>query len=292
MIDGDDIPGTAGRSWSWLAVAMGVAAVTWLAITALPTHLAGPGGLGAGTIVTGAVAGGAAAGCLAGLFRRRCGGAGRAVAAVALGVLVTAAVTFVLPGVGPVVPWGGGTTMQVGTGAVILVATVAGFLLALLAVFGPVWWRACALAVPVVFLQDALDAVVPPVPVLDIDSQWFGAVLLGVALGASVGLERVWTWAMWVPALTLVWLAQSLAYAMDATLQQLRAAAGYLREYPTDPFIVLGDHLGHTLVDPGEHGPLAMWLIAVQMGVAVAAWRLRSRTDAAEAAHETLDTAS
>lgn len=273
---------TAGWTMSGrqaLAGAFLGAAVVWFAIAALPGLLVGAEALGPGTAVTGALAGGAAAGCLAGAFARRAGGARRAAVAVAGGVLLAGAVVFVLPGVGAADLFGTGgregLATRVGTGAVVLVSAAGGLGLALFAVRGAIWLRACALAVPIAFLQDAVDVLVPWVDPLELGTHWFGALVAGFALGMSVVGGRLWTWLMWVPALALVWFGQSLASALDATLQQVRLGADYLREYPVDPVLTLVDHLGHTLVDPGAHGAVAMWVIAVEAGVAVAAWRLR-----------------
>ncbi|GAB4084901.1 hypothetical protein GCM10028784_15310 [Myceligenerans cantabricum] len=279
-------PGQARRS-VWLTTSVLVtAAVVWSAFAVVPARLAEaisaePPGHGA--VIAGAVAGGAAAGCLAGLVRRRAraraggerSGHGFVGAAALVGVLGAAAATLLWGGDGPE-----GPAVRTGIAVVVLTATAVGLGLGLLATTGPVWWRACALALPIIFGQDALDAVLPPIPVLGIDGHWFVAVLVGLALGVSVAHGRPWTWLMWIPALVLVWVAQSLVLAMDATLQQLHLGSGYLREYPLEPLMTLGGHLSQTLVTPGDHGVVAMWAIALQAGVVVAAWRLRERTEA------------
>ncbi|GAB3173784.1 hypothetical protein GCM10027059_45430 [Myceligenerans halotolerans] len=262
-------PGLARREWLLLTGVLLAAVVAWLAFAVVPERLAdlvAADPPGTGVVVTGAVAGGAAAGCVSGLVRGRARTVRRlAVAAVLAGGLGAAAVTLL---------WGSGAPGGIAAAVVVVASTAGGLALGLLATHGPGWLRACALAVPITFGQDALAPVVPRISALGLDTHWLVAVLIGLVLGISIARGRRWTWLMWIPALVLVWFAQSAVLAVDAMLQQLYMG-GYLREYPLEPLLTLGEHLSQTLVTPGDHGVVAMWAIALQVGLAIAAWRLR-----------------
>ncbi|MBO0609993.1 hypothetical protein [Myceligenerans salitolerans] len=286
-------PGLARRRWWLRAGVMLAAAAAWLLVAVAPqvfllVRADEPSVPAVSSFVTGMVAGGTAAGCLAALVRRRAGEviAGRHTAAVwaagaaAVGTLGTAVGTFLLAG-GVLEGWWpsgaeAGSETVAGLAVVALAATTGGLALGLLTALGPVWLRACAAGVPILFAQDALAIVLPEFPGAHLGTSWLVAVLVGVALGTSVAAGRPWTWAMWVPALALVWLAQSLLPAISATLQQVHVGAEFLRAYPFEPFRVLGEYLQLTLIDPGAHGPASMWVVALVVGVAVAGWRLRA----------------
>ncbi|RPF22182.1 hypothetical protein [Myceligenerans xiligouense] len=284
-------PGLVRRNWWLPVVVMLAAAVAWLAVAVAPQVYLLVRGDGQSlptlsSFVTGMVAGGAAAGCLAALVRRRAVAVvGRqppatwAAGAAVVGTLGTAVGTFLLAG-GAMEGWwprgaAAGSEIVAGLAVVALVATTGGLVLGLLTALGPVWLRACAAAVPILFAQDALAIVLPEFPGAQLGTSWLLAVLVGVALGTSVAVGRPWTWVMWAPALALVWLAQSLLPAINATLQQVHTAAEFLRAYPFEPIRVLGEYLALTLVDPDAHGPASMWVVALVVGAAVAGWRLR-----------------
>ncbi|MBL0887053.1 hypothetical protein [Myceligenerans indicum] len=284
-------PGLVRRSW-WLVVVMLGAAMAWLLVAVAPqlylvARVGEPGPPAMSSFVTGMVAGGAAAGCLAAVVRRhaevRIGGRRRPVAwaagAAAVGTLGTAAGAFLLAGDSMEGWWpsgaAAGSEIVAGLTVVALAATTAGLALGLLAALGPVWLRACAAAVPILFAQDALAIMLPAFPGGQLGTSWLLAMLVGVALGLSVAVGRPWTWVMWVPALALVWLAQSLLPAISATLQQVHLGGGVLRAYPFEPVRLLGEYFGLTLLDPGAHGPATMWVVALVVGGAIAAWRVR-----------------
>lgn len=275
-----------------LVVGLIVAApVAWLVVVVLPqislVLRVGEENLpGLPSFVTSMIAGGAAAGCLVALAGSRASrlakGAPAAVVATAgvVGSLGTAAATFLLAG-GSMAGWwppgaAAGSEIVAGLTAVALVATASGLALGLLAALGPVWGRACALVVPILFAQDALTLVLPVAPGMRLGTVWFLAVLAGGTLGLSVAAARSWTWVMWAPALALVWLAQSLRPAISAAMQQVHLGAESLRSYPLEPFRVLAEHLGLTLIDPGTHGPASLWVIMLVVGAAVVGWRLRA----------------
>ncbi|MBE1876253.1 hypothetical protein [Myceligenerans pegani] len=300
-------PATVPR-YGWVLGALLAAPAAWLAVAVAPqafllARVDGSSLSGLPSFVTGMIAGGAAAGYLVVLVRRFSGGGGveadrgvvgvvggrwstvrwAAVAAV-VGTLGTAVGTFLLAG-GSMAGWwpsgaSAGSEIVAGLTVVALAATAGGLALGLLAALGPVWLRACAVAVPIAFAHDALLIVAsafagPASPVAPLVTSWFLAVLVGVALGTSVAAGRPWTWVLWAPALTLVWVAQSLRPAISAALQQVHMGAEVLRAYPFEPLRVLGEHLWLTLIDPGSHGPVSLWVIAPVVGVAVAGWRLR-----------------
>ena len=265
----------AAGTWSFVAVVP--------RLVVLVTDRASGGPVPPG-FVTDMVAAGAMAGCVTVGVGHVVGvtvghGRARILTVGAAGTLAVTLATFLLAGARIPGWWPDGTAagsvMGVGLAAGAVLSTAVGLALGLGTLLGPTWLRACAGVFPILCAQSALGTVLWEIPGGWLGTSWFQAVLVGGVLGSSVVAGRPRTWAMWAPALALVWFGQSLLPAIPAATQQVRAGVEVLRAYPAEPLLILGEHLGLTLLDPDAHGPAAMWVLAVVVGAAVAGWRLR-----------------